>query len=108
MITYTITIDVGLPINPITLRCKKRDLSKIMYTMEKNVKYIWGTDDEDGMSLDIHGNVIHKHPYRCNFYFESSNGYIINIVHFERIRQPLEMKSLTLKAITSSLHVLVD
>uniref|UniRef100_A0A6C0JQP2 Uncharacterized protein n=1 Tax=viral metagenome TaxID=1070528 RepID=A0A6C0JQP2_9ZZZZ len=108
MTTYTVLIDVGLPVNPLVLRCKKSDLSKIFYSMEKNVRYMWGnTDDDDGAILDIYGNCTSIHPYKCTWNIEASNGDTSQVTHFERVRCPVEMKALALRAVSTSLHIIV-
>ena len=103
MTTYTVVIDVGLPVNPLVLRCKKRDLSKIICTMEKNVNYVWGEDDGDGAKVDVYGNCTSTHPYKCTWSIEASNGDSSFITHLERVRQPIEMKALAQRAISSTI-----
>lgn len=101
MMTYTVLIDVGLPVNPLVLRCKKSDLSKIIYSMEKNVRYMWGdTDDGDGATVDAYGNCTSTHPYKCTWNIEASNGDTSQIIHFECVRYPVEMNALALRAVS--------
>lgn len=87
-----VSIDIqGLPLSTFHIQCNQKAFLYVVEGFKKNIRDLFNVASDEYFTEE----------YMCRFEIESVD-YSESIIHYESVRQPVEMKSLALKTIVGT------